>query len=184
LTCVKDAEFFELLDIDKYVHEFKHTDYVIISAGINDLSRYGQPASSICRFICNRLRRWTIMFPNTTFIFNSLLTTGFEWLNRRVLAVNRALFDLSLELRNSGSFYFLDTHHLLRASGLPCVISPRGNGIHVSHDAGRLVQRCIMDCVLALDRQVSSSPASAVWPLRPQFRRVLNDLHERHRRFM
>ena len=122
-------------------------------------------------------------FPNTIFIFDSILSTGFGWLNRRAMIVNRSLFSLSLELYNTGMFYFLDTHALLRDSRL-CVLSPTGNGIHLCYDAGNLVQQCIVDSVIALDRRDSSNLISKVWPLRQEFRQSASAFHDRRRRFM
>ena len=186
LTCIKDPEFYEILDIDKYVHEFEFTDYVIISAGVNDLSRYGQPAGSICRFLTSRIRQWTCRFPNTTFIFNSILFTKFDWLNRRIRAVNESLFDLSLALYGTGKFYFLDTAHALfeSISGNRSVLSPRGNGIHLSPEAARITQGCIVGCVKTLDRPAHPGSVSAVWPLRPDFRRAADSLFTRRCRVL
>ena len=177
LTCIKDRHFYQLLDLDKYVDQFAGTDYVIISAGINDLSRYGQPASSICRFLSIRLRQWVRMFPNTTFIFNSILFTKFAWLNGRVRAVNETLFNLSLELRElygAGRFYFLDTAHAVfrGISDFSRVLAPSGNGIHLTAEAARITHDCITQGVMTLDRPACTG--AVAWPLRPEFRMAAN----------
>lgn len=186
LTCIKDRRFFQLLDLDMYVDQFKDTDYVIISAGINDLSRYGQPAASICRFLSNRIRRWVSMFPNTTFIFNSILFTRFDWLNRRVRIVNEALFDLSLELVETGKFYFLDTAHAVfeSISDYGRVLSPSGDGIHLSAEAARITQDCISGVVMTLDSPAYSGAVSVAWPLRPEFRGAARRLFSRRCRIV
>ena len=110
LTCIKKPDFFELSSINDYVKQFQYTDYVVISAGVNDISRYGHSAESVSGFICSKIRDWVRRFPNPTFILNSILSTDYLWLNRRIKTVNKALFDLSIELYDSGRVYFLDTH--------------------------------------------------------------------------
>ena len=184
LTCIKEPDFFELASIDKYVDQFAYTDYVVISAGVNDISRYGHSTTAICNFICDKLRDWVHRFPNTIFIFNSILSTDFVWLNRRIKTVNRALFNLSLELYDTNRFYFLDTHALVLDCDIPCVLSTKGNGVHLSHDASILVQRCLVDCVIALNRRDSSNMISKVWPLRREFQRTATAFHDRRSRYM
>ena len=98
------------------------------------------------------------------------------------MAGNRALFNLSLELYDAGRFYFLDTHALVMDSDIPCVLSPRGNGIHLSYEASVLVQHCIVDSVMALDGRDSCS-GRKVWPLRQQFRRTVTGFHDRRSRY-
>ena len=177
LTCIKEPQLFELANIDKYESEFQYTDYVIISAGVNDLSRYGHSAVSIAKFMCNKIRLWVNQFPNTMFIFNSILSTDYLWLNRRIKIVNKAMFNLSLDLYNTARFYFLDTHARLLNSNIQRILSPSGNGVHLSYAASSLVQRCIVDSVVALDQRDASDSIRRVWPIRQEFRQGAAAFH-------
>ena len=50
-------------DIDNFSPEFAHSDIVIVSCGINDLSRYGKTAETLADIALQRVR-----YPNTKFI--------------------------------------------------------------------------------------------------------------------
>lgn len=176
LRCVK-KELMQLAHISDYEREFSYTDYVVVSAGVNDISRYGHTADSISSFICDKLRLWVTKYPDTVFIFNSILSTKFSWLNQRVYNVNKALFDLSLELYDKGNMFILDSHHSLMRSRLPSdsILSPKGNGIHISHDASRVIQRNIVDSIISFDS--NDGQVMKVWPLRYEFRRSASAFH-------
>ena len=59
-----------------YESEFAYnTDYVFISSGVNDLSRYKWQAGRLFKYIGEKLSLYRKKYPNTIFIFNSLLTT-------------------------------------------------------------------------------------------------------------
>ena len=53
-TCVK-KECYELTDIFQFEPEFKFAKTVIMSCGVNDLSRYGKTANSLADMVCRRL---------------------------------------------------------------------------------------------------------------------------------
>ena len=110
ISCIKKVPLNKLLvNIDSFEQEFAYTDCVVISAGMNDLSRYGQTGESLGSFISGKIRYWLCKYPNTLFIFNSLIHTTRPWLNDRVNCLNRLMFDLSIELYDS-NFWFLDSH--------------------------------------------------------------------------
>ena len=178
VTCIRKP-LYELADIAKYERELEFTDYVVISAGINDISRYGQGAQSISCYITGKLGDWARRFPNTCFIFNSILSTNYLWLNKRAAVVNKAVFNLSLKLYTCNNFYFLDSHARLLDANISQVISPLGNGVHITQQASSIVQLCIVDCVVALDRALLTGRAALqrVWPLRRQFRQSAADFH-------
>ena len=60
-----------------YESEFAYnTDYVFISSGVNDLSQYKCQAGRLFKYyIGEKLSLYRKRYPNTIFIFNSLLTT-------------------------------------------------------------------------------------------------------------
>ena len=74
--CIKKINY-ELVNIFKFEQEFKYSDIVIISGGVNDLSRNHKTAYSLADIACNRLRGCCTQNKGTSFIFNSLLLT--EW---------------------------------------------------------------------------------------------------------
>ena len=80
LVCIKRPDFFQLSQLGEFECEFEHSDYVVISAGINDISRYGHTPESLSRLICNKLKYFICKYPDTVFIFNSVLHTKFDWL--------------------------------------------------------------------------------------------------------
>ena len=73
-VCVKQKEY-QLTNIDKYSSQFGHTDVVILSMGINDLSRYGHNARSLFNSVTPKLLQYSRQYPRCKFIFNSLLLT-------------------------------------------------------------------------------------------------------------
>lgn len=171
LTCIKKP-LFELSRIDDFEHEFLYTDYVVISSGINDISRYGHSSESIAALISGKLRLWVNKYPNTVFIFNSLLYTRFSWLNKRVSCVNRSLFHLSLDLYDNNNYWFLDTQAVMKSANFQDFISHTGNGIHISHAAAGTTHRSIVDCVTHFNKGIGSS-----WPLRLEYRRAASSFH-------
>ena len=177
-TCIKKP-LYELAHIAKYEREFEYTDYVVISAGINDISRYGQSVNSVSCFITSKLGEWARRYPNTVFIFNSILSTTEQWLNKRAAAVNRAVFNLTLQLYMRNNVYFLDTHARLLDPKTPLVISQTGNGVHLTQQANYIVHQCIVDSMIALSRSIVTGKAALqrAWPLRRQFRHSADAFH-------
>ena len=182
IMCIKKLPTCRLLsNIDSFEREFRYTDYVVISAGINDLSRYGYTGVSLGSFVSDRIRHWAAKYPKTVFVFNSLLRTyRGAWLNQRVETVNRIMFDLSVELYES-NYWFFDSHAALAGMGTQFpIISPMGNGIHISYDACQYLSRAIVQALKAFD--AGSSILPRVWPLRTEYRRLISgSLHPRYR---
>ena len=143
----------------------------VISAGMNDLSRYGHTGESLGSFISSKIRYWLCKYPNTLFIFNSLIDTNRPWLNHRIDILNKLMFDLSIELYDS-NFWFFDSHaSFVDVDDHFPIHSPTGNGIHISIRACQYISRIMADAIGAL---VSSSPVTArVWPLRSEFRQLI-----------
>ena len=181
ISCIKKLPVDKLLvNIDSFEQEFAYTDCVVISAGMNDLSRFGHTGESLGSFISGKIRYWLCKYPNTLFVFNSLIHTNRPWLDNRVDCLNKLMFELSVELYDS-NFWFFDSHASFVDVGdrFP-VHSPTGNGIHISIRACQYISRIMADAIGAL---VSNSPVtSRVWPLRSGFRRSISgSQHPRYR---
>ena len=163
---------YKLCDIFNFEAEFEHSDFVIISCGINDLSRYNFTAHTLADVIYKRLKTCCMKNNNTVFIFNSLLLTQFNWLNAEVAEFNRIMFNLS---RSQPNMWFLDTHSALMNSSLRHALDPRGNGIHLTLDAKNLASRELVIGVAHFVYHHSSKrvagfrPRNWQWPLREAY---------------
>ena len=160
-VCIKKI-MYELCDIDQYEREFHYTDYVVISSGINDLSRYGRRAPSLIDTMAPRFASYSEKFKNCTFIFNSLLSTSRVWLNQATQIFNNYMFRLSLQQEN---LWFLDFASLLHRTNF---LNTRGNGIHITLQAQRVFTNILTTCIPLFDRPVPD--IRQLWPLRPQYR--------------
>ena len=81
--------FYYITDFSNYEVEFEYTDKVILSAGINDITRRYMTLESICDVIIPQLRRFSARYPHTTFIFNTVLLTSSPQTNEYVHRLNR-----------------------------------------------------------------------------------------------
>ena len=172
LPCVKE-KLFELSRLGDYEHMFPNTSYVIISAGINDLSRYDHRAYSLKRLIGNMLSYFCQKYPDTTFILHSLLLTRFEWLNHEVSEINRAFLTLSVQIRN---LWLFDSHHIcmqLRDRGV-LILDPPGNGIHLSSVVRVEIAQCLTACIRELHAR--SGSIRRLWPIRRGYASILSQV--------
>ena len=170
--CIKKTNY-QLVDIFNFEPEFAYSSIVVISCGLNDLSRYGKRAHVLADLVARRLAECCRKHPNTTFVFNSILSTSFGWLNEEIAEFNRIMFELSLELDN---MLFFDSHAILidspmRRTGVLETRKDYGaNGCHITQAAKRLV---IDELVRALafrsDITSGRTPRRYVWPLRPAY---------------
>ena len=149
-VCIKRKEY-QLTNLDKYSEEFSYTDTVILSMGVNDLSRYGHDARSLARTVSPILRRYEHQFRHCKFVFNTVqLCRDHRWLNREIEKFNNFMFDLSREISNM-SFFDSDRFAKLvcrenpdmnpyasRSRG-PMSSGQSDNGIHLSPRLRRLV---------------------------------------------
>ena len=108
--------------------EFRDTDVVILSAGINDLSRYKFTAESLADVICKQLAGCSKKHPRTFFILNSLLLTGVTWLNKEVDRFNQYMNAFCNTQRN---IHFFDSHQVLMESQLGKVLAQPDRRLHV-----------------------------------------------------
>ena len=172
LVCVK-KENYELTNLHKFESEFPYTDYVFISCGVNDLSRLGETwdARNIFAYMRDLIELYSVKFPNTKFIFNSLLTTNIgRWLNIEINKLNIDLFKFSLG--PVSNFWFFDSHHvaLSLSNRGTRVLDPSRNGVHITFNAKREIWSVICRCITEI---CSEHPhAQQFWPLRDSFRRI------------
>eukprot|EP00116_Pleurobrachia_bachei_P003108 sb/3463370/ len=162
---------YQLTHLEQYEHLFRDTDIVFISSGINDLSRYGERGYSLFNHIRPILSRLSSTYSDTLFVFNSVLDTAENrvgpWLNREINSTNNLIFDFSRSLPN---LRFLDTHwsatKFWKAGGPP-ILSPRGNGIHLSLAAQTHLESIIRKSLLSF--LFFECTERRCWDLRPEF---------------
>ena len=128
--------------------------------------------------ISEYLKVWKLKFPDTIFIFNSILNTRFNMVNELVMRMNTTMFDLSLHFYDNVMFF--DSHERLMASHLRDVLAPRGNGVHITMAATKIMQVSLACSLAAYDQGVAA--VQRVWPLRRQFRRAAASYHSRRSR--
>ncbi len=150
LTCIKRSNY-QLADIFDFESEFRHSNTVAISCGINDLGRYGKTAGVLADAVCPDLVRCCRKYSKTNFIFTSLtLTRDKNWLNTEVKRFNDIMFYLARDIPNL--FYF-DSHGLICNFVHPDFVWDRNdrNGIHLVLDVRRLVTRELVNCIGRLE---------------------------------
>ena len=170
IGCIKKANF-ELFNISKYESEFSYTDIVVITCGINDLTRHNFTATKLLDFIIPKLNEYVVKYPNTTFIFNSLLYTVDPFFNREISIYNREIFNYSLHCDN---IWFFDSHHLVSEGPNPIDLSDRGNGVHITYHAKKHISGVLRECIIKSCCSGQREIARA-WPLRPEYRQVAVD---------
>ena len=119
---------------------------------------------------------------NMTFVFTSLLSTSFGWLNRAIGSFNTIMFELAATIPN---LRFFDAHQVLMSrpistsgSNIP-VIRSDGDGIHITFAARKLVTTELVKGldIIACHREgvpVSDHLHHWKWPLRPSYVCKLN----------
>ena len=175
VVCIKKKlPNFCLSDIHLYEDEFKYTDYVFISCGVNDLSRYGWNAPKLIKYFKDLMNIYSTRYPRTRFIFNSLLSTDFEWLNVEISHVNREIFMFSLGINSN--VWFFDSHHVavsLSRRGVQVLEkgTRRANGVHLTYrtsdEIRHVIKNCVTDCCNG-----NFDSLRSIWPLRPEFRAI------------
>ena len=181
--CVTKMNY-ELANVFNFEPEFKYSDMVVISCGVNDLARYGRRPEVLADLVVRRLKECCANNKNTTFVFNSILSTSHEWLNDAIDSFNRIMFDVSLRVSN---FSFFDSHAVLldspisgpRSARNVGVIDKDDDGIHITFVARRLVTDQLVNGLhmLACGREgkpVTDRVHGWVWPLRRQFWDLVN----------
>ena len=158
---------YKITDIDNYADEFASHNYVFISAGINDLSRYGYTAEHLTYVMRNKIKNLCSAFPETIFIFRALIPTKHTWLNVAVDTFNVNMFSDSVKTFN---FNFFDTYTINRNPNL--LDGKDRNGIHLSHSIIQYLSSQITLHITHLWNHYSHT--REVWPLRPFYREILH----------
>lgn len=175
ITCFKKP-IYELNKICDFSSEFSYTDIVFISCGINDISRYGWNADSLFAHVKVKIEQWKLLYPQTQFIFNSLVGTQIDWLNEEVGKFNEYMFNFLLDLdRGESKFLFFDSSDIclyLWNQGVTITnpISRWSNGIHLTHPAKREISGIIIRCLS--EQLLGTRHRAQFWPLRRRFRDV------------
>ena len=154
-TCVK-KECYELTDVFKFENNFEHARTVILSCGVNDLSRYGKSANTLADLVCHKLDNGCRKHINTNFIFNSITHSRDKaWLNREIDTFNHHMYELSRRVPNLS---FFDSHQMIKSVN-PDIVWERSersdNGIHLCFNVRKMIVRGMVDAVGKLTRSQS-----------------------------
>ena len=176
--CVMKMNY-ELANIFNFEPEFKYSDMVVISCGVNDLARYGRRPEVLADLVVRRLKDTCAANKNTTFVFNSILHTSHGWLNEAIDTFNGIMFNVSLNVCN---FTFFDSHSVLvsspiskpRSASNVGVIAKDDDGVHITFAARRLITDQLVNGLhmLACGREgkhVTDRVHGWTWPLRREY---------------
>ena len=175
--CIKKVNY-QLADVLNFEPEFRYSDIVIISCGVNDLARYGKRPEVLADLVIRRLRESCNKHKHTSFIFTSILSTNHRWLNNAIGQFNKFMSDLASEVSNLS---FFDSHHVLLNSSLTKpwskvpVIRSDGDGIHITFEARKLITNHLVNGLelIVADRECRPMPPRQqgwTWPIRLNFR--------------
>ena len=153
---------FKLRELDTY--GFDKFNTVIISSGINDLSKYNCSPDTLFEEISNRLAQ---VNKNTKVIFRGLTPTRFDDINRLVYRFNNLMFDFCLTRSN---MYYYDPYNFEEKHDF---LYNRGNGIHISYHIAVYMSMNILNHAQFM---YTRSGDHEHWPLRAS----LQDRFERH----
>jgi hypothetical protein len=170
--CIKKS-CMQLVNLFDYQAEFRYREVVVISCGVNDMSRYGLSGRQLANRISRRLVDLCKRHSNTTFVFNSILYTRHEWLNDEIDIFNNIMFELSVSCPN---LLFFDSSEVIAAHPMARrvdnVLDPLSRGgIHMTRDARFLVSDELVVAVDSICRYNSGRPSNTLWkwPLRRNF---------------
>ena len=117
-------------DFSNFEPEFGYSDKIVISAGINDLTRKRLTPEQICDVILPQLRKFNALYPNSKFIINSVILTSDRQINRYIFDLNKYLIEGIDRLQN---VYFFSSHSLLDSlHSNKYIHTDRGIGIHIA----------------------------------------------------
>ena len=150
---------FRLRDITQFEKNFGEYDIILFSCGVNDLLKDGHSAFSLISVMGPKLESYSKLYPNTCFIYNSILITDDSVLNREIDGFNSFIFNLSLKIDKN--VWFLDTHHILWESRLQNILY---DGIHITKSAGNLLEISLIHNITGIFNN-----STFTWPLRPSF---------------
>ena len=178
--CIKKKNYY-LTDIFNYEPEFCYSKFVIISGGVNDLSTNynGRPpmtAHTLADMVTDKLQKCCAKNSSTTFVFNSVVDTKHDWLNREIDIFNDIIFKLSCTIPN---LRFFDSHHALMRNDISKHVDKvldreDRRGTHLTLSAKRLIGTELVNAIELLDGRKSgtitgSSVRGWIWPYRISF---------------
>ena len=122
-----------ITDFSNYEAEFEYTDKVILSAGINDITRRYMTPESICDVIVPQIRCFRARYPNTTFAFNTVLLTSSRQTNEYVHRLNRYV---SKAIETFPNAMLFNSHNMMCqfTSNIKSTVYVDKNGIHFRRD--------------------------------------------------
>jgi hypothetical protein len=143
---------------------------VILSNGINDLSRYGHTADSLLDHVGRLLPDLIDRCPSTTFIFRALTLTDSHELNLEIIRFNIKMYEMSGYLTK---LWFYDCCGLPQDPRQYLNLGRHGNGVHLQQWAacelyGGLIVHAIF---LSVPRPGVHPPGP--WPLRLFYRNLV-----------
>ena len=125
-TCVKKTRYY-FSDLCNFKPEFGYCDKIVISAGINNLTRKRLTPKQICGVVLRQLRRFSALYLNSKFIINSVILTSVRGINKYIFDLNKYLIDGINRLEN---VYFFSSHSLLdNLQSNKYIYTDRGIGI-------------------------------------------------------
>ena len=104
------------------------------------MQRYNHTAESLGDTLSQGVINSCRAHPKTQFIFNSVLLTKFDNLNKEILKFNSFMRDVCSRVANLNYF---DSHNVLITSGIRNVINSTGNGIHITFEARKTVTKSL-----------------------------------------
>ena len=125
-----------LADFSNYEPEFEYSDKVIISSGINDITRRYLSPEMVSDVVLPQITKYSRLYPNTKFVFNTTLLATSKLTNSYVISLNKYLAEGIKHLPN---VFIFDSHAILLKSRLHSVCSDR-NGIHITREAANLIK--------------------------------------------
>ena len=166
---VSKRTVYRLLDIDQ-ISDLSNFDTVIISTGVNDISRYRENGDSLFNKLRDKLDNIIRFCPNTTFVFRAVLSTRVSEINHEIGIFNINMFRYC---RNFNNLWFFDT------CGIPNFnfLDPQGNGVHIRADLARdlsdhLLRHGVYLAIRSQSKCTPNMPHPGIWPLRPFLRNL------------
>ena len=133
--CIKKTLFY-LTEFSNYEQEFEYSNRVIVSCGVNDITRRYLSPEVISDIVLPQIQRFSKLYPKTTFVCNTVLLTRCTKTNAYILKLNKYLADGVRSLANVRVF---DSHTIMVNRNAKNVYSDR-NGIHIAREFVLLIK--------------------------------------------
>ena len=133
--CTKTTLFY-FTEFSNYEQEFEYCKRVIVSCGVNDITRRYLSPEVISDILLPQIKRFSKLYPKTTFVFNTVLLTRCAKTNAYILKLKKYLADGVRSLPNVRVF---DCHTIMVNRNAKNVYSD-GNGIHIAREFVLLIK--------------------------------------------